>query len=74
MVMKKRPVIGNVILIEHDGRPTVWPVKRSGDDDMTHLLEIFETAKSMCFSELRLGGTLKLMDVDNNIIKECRGV
>ena len=74
MVMKKQPVIGNVILIEHDGRPTVWPVKRSGDDDMAHLLEIFETAKNMCFSELSLGGTLKLMDADNNLIKECRSV
>ncbi len=74
MVMKKRPVIGNVILIEHDGRPTVWPVERSGADDKIHLLEVFETARRMCYSELRLGGTLKLMDADNNLIKEYRSV
>lgn len=72
--MARRPTVGSVILITHEGKPTVWPVKRTGDDDMAHLLEIFETAKAMCRGELLEGGTLKLMDVDNNLIKEQRGV
>ena len=70
----KRPKVGEVILITHEGKPTVWPVKRAGDDDMAHLLEIFETAINMCQYELAQGGTLKLLDVDNNLIKEHRGV
>ena len=72
--MGRRPKVGSVILIKHDGAPTVWPVQQTGEDDMAHLLEIFETAISMCQYELAQGGTLKLMDVDNNLIKEQRGV
>jgi hypothetical protein len=72
--MGKRPTVGSVILIKHDGTPTVWPVQKTGDDDMAHLLEIFETARKMCHCELLEGGTLKLMDVDNNLLKELRGV
>ena len=68
-----RKVVGTVILIAHDGEPTVWSEKRSGDDDMKHLHEVFETAKRMCMLELLEGGTLKLMDADNNLIKEQRG-
>ena len=65
-------IIGSVILIEHSGKPTEWPVRRSGSDDMAHLLEIFETATMMCKSELLEGGTLKLFDTKNNLIKERR--
>ncbi len=72
--MPKRPKVGSVILIRHDGTPTVWPVQKTGDNDMDHLLEIFETAVNMCQYELAHGGTLKLMDADNNLIKEQRGV
>jgi len=71
--MPSRPTIGTVILIAHDGKPTVWPVKQSGDNDLAHLLEVFETAVAMCKTELLEGGTLKLMDAGNNLIKECRG-
>jgi len=72
--MARRPTVGTVILIKHDGTPTVWPVKRTGSDDRAHLIEIFETAINMCQYELAQGGTLKLMDSDNNLIKEQRGV
>lgn len=72
--MGSRPTVGSVILIKHDGTPTVWTVQKTGDDDLAHLLEIFETAKNMCHYELVQGGTLKLMDVDNNLIKEQRSV
>ena len=72
--MSKRPKVGEVILIKHDGTPTVWPIQKTGDDDRAHLLEIFETAKGMCHYELVQGGTLKLLDVDNNLIAEQRGV
>ena len=72
--MGRRPKVGSVILIRHDGTPTVWPVQQTGDNDMAHLLEIFETAVNMCQYELAQGGTLKLLDVDNNLIKEQRGV
>ena len=41
-------------------------------DDMAHLLEIFETATMMCKSELMEGGTLKLFDANNNLVKERR--
>ena len=66
-------IIGEVILVNHEGRPTVWTVQRSGDDDRAHLLEIFETAISMCQYELAQGGTLKLIDADKNLIAEHRG-
>ncbi len=72
-MIRVRKTIGTVILVEHSGRPTVWPVKRSGQDDRAHLLEIFETAKSMCRTEVAEGGTLKLMDAENNLIDEWRG-
>jgi|TARA_B100002019_G_C20879170_1_gene407818 hypothetical protein len=77
-----RPVIGTIILISHDGRPTVWPVRRRGADDsehlletkdLIHLLETFETAKQTCGTELMEGGTLKLLDAENNLIQEQRG-
>ena len=68
-----RPVIGTIILISHDGRPTVWPVRRRGADDREHLLETFETAKQTCCTELMEGGTLKLLDTENNLIQEQRG-
>ena len=67
--MTKRPNVGTVILIAHDGKPSVWPVQKTGEDDLAHLLEIFETAKSMCQTELMEGGTLKLLDAENNLIK-----
>ena len=73
-MINRRQTVGTVILIAHDGKPTVWPVQKTGDDDLAHLLEIFETARMMCRSELLEGGTLKLMDAQNNLIKECRGV
>ena len=69
----KRPKVGSVILITHDGTPTVWPVEKTGNDDRAHLIEIFETAINMCSYELAQGGTLKLMDADNNLIAEHRG-
>ena len=68
-----RKVVGSVVLIKHSGEPTVWPVRKTGEDDLAHLLEIFETAISMCSTELLEGGCLKLLDVDNNVIKEHRG-
>ena len=74
MGIKRRPVVGRVILIEHGGTPTVWPVKQTGDDDRAHLLEIFKTAINMCYYELAQGGTLKLLDAQGNVIKEHRGV
>ena len=70
--MGRTKYIGSVLLIEHDGKPTEWTVKKHGTDDMAHLLEIFETATMMCKSELMEGGTLKLLDVNNNLIKERR--
>ena len=71
--MDRRPTVGTIILIKHDGTPTVWPVRGAGVD-RAHLLEIFETAIAMCQYELAHGGTLKLMDADNNLIVEQRGV
>ncbi len=68
-----KPVIGTVILISHDGRPTVWPVRSRGVDDYEYLLETFETAKQTCITELLEGGTLKLLDAENNLIQEQRG-
>ena len=69
-----RPQVGSVILVTHSGEPTVWSVKRTGEDDRSHLLEIFETAVMMCQLELLEGGTLRLLDADNNVIKEQRGI
>ena len=70
---KTRQSVGSVILIEHSGKPTVWPVQRTGDDDEANLLEIFETAKMMCTYELAQGGTLKLLDVEGGLVAEHRG-
>jgi|TARA_E500000331_G_scaffold216891_1_gene207860 hypothetical protein len=70
----RREIIGSVLLIEHSGKPTEWSVRRSGSDDMAHLLEIFETATMMCKSELMEGGTIKLFDADDNLVKERRRV
>ena len=69
--MSKRPVVGEVLLIEHDGRPTMWPVNQTGDDDRAHLFEIFETAKKMCVYELSLEGRLKLIDVNGEVLAEA---
>jgi hypothetical protein len=68
-----RLIVGSVVLISHCGKPTKWPVKRSGDDDNAYLLEIFRSAVMMCKKELTEGGTLLLLDVDGNMIKEQRG-
>jgi len=68
-----RKVIGSVILVKHSGEPTVWPVRQTGDDNVAHLHEIFKTAIAMCSTELLEGGSLKLLDADNNVIKEQRG-
>ena len=65
--------IGQVILIDHSGKPVVWPVKKSGNNDLEHLSEIFETAIDMCGYELAMGGTLKLFDSHGNLLREQRG-
>jgi hypothetical protein len=69
----KRPVVGSVVLIKHSGEPQKWTVKRTGDDDNAHLLEIFKTAVMMCKVELNEGGTLLLLDVNGDLIKDHRG-
>jgi hypothetical protein len=71
--MKKTKAAGSVILIEHSGKPTIWPVQKTGDDDSARLLEVFETAKMMCTYELAQGGTLKLLDSDGGLVAEHRG-
>ena len=71
--MKKARAIGSVILIEHSGEPTFWTVRKTGKDDTEHLLEIFDATKKMCTYELALGGTLKLLDASDAVIKEHRG-
>ena len=67
-------IIGRIILIEHCGKPTVWPVERLGDDDSEHLKRTFEKAKEFCSYEIGLGGTLKLFDSANSLVEEYRGV
>ena len=66
----KRATVGSVLLIEHSGKPTEWTVQKTGDDDMAHLLEIFETAKVMCNYEILMGGRLKLFSSCGDLIKE----
>ena len=70
--MVRRPKVGSVVLIKHDGTPTEWTVKRTGNDDGTHLREIFELAKTLCELELKEGGTLKLLDANSVLIEEHR--
>jgi len=70
--MRKKQ-IGSIILIEHSGKPTVWPVQEAESDDMTHMIETFESSKRMCTYELAQGGTLKLLDGQGNLIREHRG-
>ena len=64
---------GHVLLITHAGVPTEWPVEQSEEDEMEHLLEVFDTACKMCQLELLDGGTLKLFDKDCNVLREVRG-
>ena len=66
-------MIGTILLIEHDGRPIEWPIHESKLSDSDQLEETFKKMKQMCSSELYLGGTLKLLDSNNALIKEIRG-
>jgi hypothetical protein len=66
--------IGSVLLVEHGGRPTEWPVMWTGDDDTARLKEIFETAKKMCSYEIAMGGCLKLLSPAGELLEEYRGV
>jgi hypothetical protein len=65
-------LIGQILLIEHCGKPTVWDITRSDQDDSARLDEMFNRAVSMCAYELAHGGVLKLVDSSGNIIKEQR--
>lgn len=65
--------IGQIILIDHSGKPTVWPIHKSTVCDAEHLLQAFENAKMMCAYELGMGGTLKLFNTSGELIKEQRG-
>ena len=65
--------IGSVILIEHGGKPTAWPVQATEIDDTKQLLEMFDAAIAMCETELLGGGCLKVFDCENRLIKEQRG-
>tara|TARA_B100000700_G_scaffold49271_1_gene52092 strand:+ start:697 stop:912 length:216 start_codon:yes stop_codon:yes gene_type:complete len=65
--------IGQIILIDHSGKPTVWPIQKSTICDDDHLLQMFENAKQMCAYELAMGGTLKLFNTLGELIKEQRG-
>ena len=71
--MATRPTVGTVLLIDHNGSPTEWTVQQSGLDDMTHLLEIFESSRALCRQELDAGGTLYLFDADRKLLREIRG-
>tara|TARA_B100000287_G_scaffold111603_1_gene104030 strand:- start:70 stop:291 length:222 start_codon:yes stop_codon:yes gene_type:complete len=70
---KAKPVIGTVILIDHDGRPTTWSIQKPEGEEKEYLFEVFEKTRLMCVTELMEGGTLKLLDADNNLLRECRG-
>jgi len=65
--------IGTIILVEHSGAPTAWPVTESETKpDHVQLRDMFESARAMCESELLLGGCLKLVDAQNNLVDETR--
>tara|TARA_B100000214_G_C23915118_1_gene603285 strand:- start:290 stop:505 length:216 start_codon:yes stop_codon:yes gene_type:complete len=70
----KKIVIGRIILIEHSGKPMIWPVHRGEVKDDTQLDSYFDRMKTMCAYELALGGCLKLFDMQGNLLKEQRGV
>ncbi len=68
-----RPVIGEVVLLEHGGKvQRRWTVRRSGEDDTTQLLALLDLAETLCDKELRAGGSLKLYNTDGNLVKEIR--
>ncbi len=66
-------LIGRALLIEHDGRPVEWPIHRSELPDSEHLEATFTRLVKMCSYELHLGGTLRVTDIDGNLIREQRG-
>ena len=69
-----RRTIGTVRLIHHGGNPVKeWTVKRSGDDDTSHLVELFNLAVNLCDKEISDGGTLCAFDEKGNKILEARG-
>ena len=70
--MKKKS-IGKILLVEHSGKPTEWPVYKAGNDDMKSLLEVFDRVLMMCTYELAMGGTLRLIDSTGKTIREQRG-
>jgi hypothetical protein len=69
----KRYVAGRVVLVKHDGSSQEWTIQNSGDDDMSHITEVFETSKVLCRQELSEGGTLYLYNGDRKLLREVRG-
>ena len=65
-------LIGQILLVEHCGKPTVWDITENEQDDHARMDEMFNRAVSMCGYELAQGGVSKLVDSSGNIIKEQR--